>query len=65
MVGLIVEASDIAKGAGQFHVFRTFQQKFFEGLPRPFYRHFLINLRAYYLNPYATAQNFTEFAQKT
>ena len=36
LIVCIVKASEIAKEAGQFHVFRTFLQYFFLRLPRPF-----------------------------
>ena len=58
MVGLTVKASEIAKEVGQFHVFCTFLQYIFEGLLRSFYRHFLMNLRAYYLNSFFINFNF-------
>ena len=41
LVGWIVKASEIAKEAGPFHVFRTLS--IFKGLPRPFFRHFFMN----------------------
>ena len=34
-IGLIVEASESAKDCGQFHVFGTFLQYFFESFQRP------------------------------
>ena len=58
MVGLIVKASEIIKKAGKFHVFYTFKQYFFEGLPRQFYRHFLMNPRACYVDSFFINFNF-------
>ena len=43
---------------------KPFYQYVFEGLPRPFKRHFLMNLRAYYLNCFQLNLYFGVLAQK-